>query len=204
MHPIIVLYATREGHTKRVAEYIVKASRSLSSPITVLDVNNLPNGLCLTAYAGVIIAASVHGGKHEPEIVNFVRSYRTDLNRMRTAFLSVSLSQAGAQDEHATPDSRARATADVKRMIDVFLTATQWHPTLIQPVAGALMYSRYNFLVRFIMKRIALRAGASSDTSRDQVFTRWHELDDLLPKLLSEETPSVNLGSQSIGSGQVA
>jgi menaquinone-dependent protoporphyrinogen oxidase len=123
---------------------------------------------------------------------------------MRTAFLSVSLSQAGAQDEHATPDSRARATADVKRMIDVFLTATQWHPTLIQPVAGALMYSRYNFLVRFIMKRIALRAGASSDTSRDQVFTRWHELDDLLPKLLSEETPSVNLGSQSIGSGQVA
>jgi menaquinone-dependent protoporphyrinogen IX oxidase len=74
---------------------------------------------------------------------------------MRTAFLSVSLSQAGAQDEHATPDNRARATADVKRMIDVFLAVTQWHPTLIQPVAGVLMYSRYNFLVRFIMKHAA-------------------------------------------------
>jgi menaquinone-dependent protoporphyrinogen oxidase len=45
------------------------------------------------------------------------------------------------------------------------------------PVAGALPYTRYNFLVRFLMKRIARKAGGPTDTSRDYDFTDWAALD---------------------------
>lgn len=197
MKTVVVLYATREGHTRLVAEYVAKAIQCLPLPVTVLDVNKLPGDFSLANYAAAVLAASVHGGKHEPEIVNFVRRHRADLDRMRTAFVSVSLSQAGAQDQRATFESRAAAAADVKRMIDVFVAATQWHPNLIQPVAGALMYRRYNFLIRLIMKRIARRAGASTDTSRDHVFTRWNDLDDLVAKLLNQRAAAVNLAVSS-------
>ena len=45
------------------------------------------------------------------------------------------------------------------------------------PVAGALAYSHYNLLVRFIMKRIARSAGADTDTSHDYEYTDWADLD---------------------------
>ncbi|MEO8257290.1 MAG: flavodoxin domain-containing protein [Acidobacteriota bacterium] len=62
-------------------------------------------------------------------------------------------------------------------MIDVFVEETAWRPARVLPVAGALAYSRYNFLIRFVMKRIARKAGAPTDTSRDYEFTDWSVLD---------------------------
>jgi menaquinone-dependent protoporphyrinogen IX oxidase len=44
-------------------------------------------------------------------------------------------------------------------MIDGFVAETGWRPTRVKPVAGALMYSKYNVLVRFLMTRIATCTG---------------------------------------------
>jgi menaquinone-dependent protoporphyrinogen oxidase len=44
-------------------------------------------------------------------------------------------------------------------------------------VAGTLAYSRYNFIIRFVMKRIARKNGAPTDTSRDYELTDWAALD---------------------------
>ena len=44
-------------------------------------------------------------------------------------------------------------------------------------VAGALLYSKYNFLIRFIMRRIAAQAGGDVDTSRDYEHTDWGAVD---------------------------
>jgi menaquinone-dependent protoporphyrinogen oxidase len=65
-------------------------------------------------------------------------------------------------------------------MIDVFIQETGWTPARALAVAGALAYSQYNFLVRFVMKRIARRAGAPTDTSHDYEFTDWATLDRFL------------------------
>ena len=69
-------------------------------------------------------------------------------------------------------------------MIADFLTQTGWHPAGITPVAGALLYSKYNFLLRFMMKIIARRAGAATDTSKDIEYTRWTALDQLVDRLV--------------------
>jgi menaquinone-dependent protoporphyrinogen oxidase len=44
-------------------------------------------------------------------------------------------------------------------------------------VAGALPYSKYNFFIRFIMRRIAAQAGGDVDTSRDYEYTDWGAVD---------------------------
>jgi menaquinone-dependent protoporphyrinogen oxidase len=109
-----------------------------------------------------------------------------ELGQLPILFLSISLSQAGAQDSAATPDRRDQAAADVKAMIRAFLTETGWRPTRVLLVAGALMYSKYNFLMRFIMKRIARKAGASTDTSRDHEFTDWATVSRVLNDFVAE------------------
>ena len=183
MKPVLVLYGTREGQTRRIAEHIAATVRSRGREADVVDAANLPQGFSLDNYAAAIVAASVHTGKHEKEIVAFVKLHRSELERIPAVFLSVSLSEAGAEDPAASPEHRARAAADVQRMIDVFLKDTGWHPSKVRAVAGALSYTKYNFLVRFVMKQIAKSQGASTDTSRDHELTDWAALDHIVDEL---------------------
>ncbi len=84
---------------------------------------------------------------------------------MPSAFLSVRLSETGAKDSSATLAFREKAAAEARRMINSFLEQTGWHPSKIKGRAGALLYSKYNLLVRFIMRR-----GASPTKPAH----RWH------------------------------
>jgi menaquinone-dependent protoporphyrinogen oxidase len=47
----------------------------------------------------------------------------------------------------------------------------------VHPVAGALLYRQYGVLVRMMMRLIAGRVGASTDTSRDHDYTDWDAVD---------------------------
>lgn len=171
-----VFSATREGHTLRVAERITSDLLALG-----FDVDLVPVGRTipfpLGKYSAAILAASVHEGSHEKEMVRFVKSHRADLERMITAFLSVSLSEAGAERQNATPNEHLQFVHDVDGMLFKFFEQTQWHPTMTKPVAGALLYTHYNFILKLIMQRIARKAGAETDTSRDYIYTDWKGLD---------------------------
>jgi menaquinone-dependent protoporphyrinogen oxidase len=50
-------------------------------------------------------------------------------------------------------------------------------------VAGALMYSKYNFLLKWIMKRIARKAGFDGPATRDYEFTNWPAVDRFVAEL---------------------
>ena len=172
-----VFYATREGQARRVAERVTTNLRAQRMEVDLVDVKHLSGRVDWNAYGTVYVVASIHLGHHERDMLRFVRQYRDELDAVSAAFLSISLSQAGAQDEQAPPAKRDQARADVRWMIEAFSTETGWKPNRILPVAGALAYSHYNFLVKLVMKRIARRAGASTDTSRDWEFTDWQAVD---------------------------
>ena len=171
-----IFFATREGHTLKIAERIAADLRAQGVETDLFDVS-MPNTVDWSKYAVACVAASVHGGHHEPEMIAFVKRHRAELERLSAPFISVTLSEAGAEDPKRTAAEREQAAADVQKMIDVFVTDSGWRPDRVLPVAGALAYSKYNFLVRFVMKRIARKAGAPTDTSRDYEFTDWPALD---------------------------
>jgi menaquinone-dependent protoporphyrinogen oxidase len=185
MKPVLVLYATREGHTSHVAEHIAGAVQSQGVSSAVVDVAQPPVDLSIRDYCAVIVAASVHKGKHEREMTRFIKRHLSELECIPTAFLSVSLSEAGVEDPAAPAERRAQAATDVQRMINTFLADTGWHPSRIQAVAGALLYSKYNFILRGIMKRIARRAGGDTDTTRDYEYTDWKGLDEFVRDFMS-------------------
>ena len=158
----------------------------MASAATDVDVRNVKDDQVVdwSRYAVVCVAASVHIGRHEPEMTTFARQNRTHLERLDAAFLSVSLSEAGVENPDAPIERRRESAADVARMIDKFIENTGWKPEHTLAVAGAPAYSRHNVIVRFLMKLIARQAGAT-DTSRDYEFTDWHSVDrfigDLVP-----------------------
>jgi menaquinone-dependent protoporphyrinogen oxidase len=179
-----IFYATREGHTRKIAERMAVDLRARGATAEVFDVRTIET-LDWSRYSAACVAASVHLGHHEPEMIAFVERHRTELTRLDAAFVSVSLSEAGAEDPTLTDAQRQAAAADAQRMIDVFVEDAGWRPDHVLAVAGALAYTKYNFLVRFMMKRIARKAGAPTDTSRDYEFTDWPALDRFVDALAS-------------------
>lgn len=192
MQSIGVLYATREGHTARIADRVAAGliARGLNAEVkNVRDKNSIPD---LSHYAMVILAASVHAGKHEPEMVKFVKEHLVQLQRVPASFLSVTLSEAGAERPDATPEEHAMFSSDVQNVLNTFFDETGWHPQHVKPVAGALLYTKYGFLTRFIMKRIARKAGGDTDTSRDYEYTDWIGLDRFVEELAQQLRLAVN------------
>lgn len=178
-----IFFATREGHTRLIAEHIALALSAEHIHAAMFDVKVEHRMLHWPGYDRVFLLASVHAGHHEPEMIAFVKAHRAQLERLSAAFVSVTLSEAGAEDPLAPPERRAEAARDAQRMVDVFVEETGWRPAHVLRVAGALAYSRYNFIVRAVLKHIARKAHAPTDTSRDYEFTDWNAVDGFVRQL---------------------
>jgi menaquinone-dependent protoporphyrinogen oxidase len=186
MKPVAVFYATREGHTRRIAEHVAATLRQRGLNAVVGDVRARRAVLAPGSYAGIVVAASVHAGRHEAEMIRFVKEHRAEIENVPNGFISVTLSEAGAERSAATPAEHAKFVSSVQEVIDRFVDETGWRPKHVKPVAGALLYTRYNFLIRLVMKRIARSEGGSTDTSRDHEYTDWPALDRFVAELADE------------------
>jgi menaquinone-dependent protoporphyrinogen oxidase len=176
MKTIVVFYATREGQTRRIATYVADALRARGAEVDVIDVGGPFGDLDLARYSAAVLAASIHIGKHEKTMVDFVKAHRGQLEKLATTFLSVSLSQAGVEDANRLPEKKLRSAAEVQKTIDLFLRTTGWQPTHVHPVAGALLYRQYRPMIRLLMRVISGMAGGSTDASRDHEYTDWKAL----------------------------
>ena len=160
MANIYVPYGSVEGQTAQIAEYIAELIRAQGHQAEPADLKhageNLPAG-----YDAVIVAASVHMGKHEGFVTDFVKKNRGELDRLPSALVSVSLAAHG--------DGQS-----AEGYVEKFEEETGWRPAHVGLFAGALLYTHYNFLKRQLMKRITKDKGSPDlDTSRDYVYTEW-------------------------------
>jgi menaquinone-dependent protoporphyrinogen oxidase len=173
---ILVLYGTTEGHTRKIAEEIGSQLRALSHAPVLFDSANPPSmGLEEGVYDAAIVCGSVHQGIHQASLVHRVKSNLQELERIPSAFVSVSLAAALAEE-----GSRAEA----RRYADEFLRETGWTPDERIELAGALLYSKYDFFKRLVMKLIARSKGSDSDTSQDYEYTDWVALAEFVTRFL--------------------
>jgi menaquinone-dependent protoporphyrinogen oxidase len=172
---ILIAYATRHGQARKVADHLARELTLWGYPTAVVDVARTP-AIDWEDYGAAILVASVYGGRHEKEMVAFVRRGHAGLERIPNAFLSVTLSEATAEDQTVPEPKRREAAVAVQHVIDAFVKESGWRPQQVVPVAGALQYRQYNFFVRFIMKRITKSHQGPTDTSRDYEYTDWAAL----------------------------
>jgi menaquinone-dependent protoporphyrinogen oxidase len=168
MMNIVIVYATREGQTKKIAEHMATWLRSRGDTADVIDADCATRSVELERFDGVLVVAPIHAGGYPRSIVRFAKNHRDALERVPSAFCSVGLAIASR-----TNDGRAQTLP----LVEKFVKQTGWQPKRVELVAGALPYSKYNLLIRFIMRRIAAHEGGEVDTSRDYEYTDWGALD---------------------------
>jgi menaquinone-dependent protoporphyrinogen oxidase len=166
-----VLFASTEGQTALIAIRLATILHEHGFDSQAIEMGG-PDAANLdwSRVRGALVGASLHKGKHQNAAKTFVHAHAADLGRVPSAFFSVSLSAASKnRDEVEAVEQLARA----------FPAAQGWTPDRILSVAGRLAYREYGFLIRMVMKRIARKEGAPTDTSRDYELTDWDAVDQL-------------------------
>ena len=163
MSKILIAYGTTEGQTAKIADFIADVVRGRGNAADAMNIKqsaNMPDG-----YDAVIVGASIHMGKHEDHVRDFVRRNQATLERLPSALFSVSLAAHGD-------------TANAEAYVARFEQETGWRPAQVGLIAGALLYTQYGFVKRLMMKKIVRDkpGDLSTDTSRDHVYTEWEDV----------------------------
>jgi menaquinone-dependent protoporphyrinogen oxidase len=166
-----VFFASSEGQTALIAIRIAAVLHEHGVDAEAIDVST-PEAETVdwSRVRGALVGASIHAGRHQKTAARFVHAHAGNLNDVPSAFFSVSLSAASKNPAEV---------AEAERIARAFPAAHGWKPSRVLSVGGRLAYREYNFLIRFVMKRIAQKEGGPTDTSRDHELTDWDEVDRL-------------------------
>jgi len=183
MGRILVLYATVDGQTGRIAEHMAAALVQAGHEVKVRPAS-IPHAADDAAlFDGVILGASIRHGRHAKYVTPLVRDCLKAL-AVPTAFFSVCLSAGG-------PGARPEAA---RRYVDRLLRETGWQPTQVRSFGGALRYRRYSAFNRWMIRFIMSVTGGDTDTSREYEYTDWQAVSDFARQFgarLRAETPRV-------------
>ena len=177
MKSVLILYATREGQTEKVASQI--ASHLQASGASVQLVNAADSAatetLALSSFDQLVFGASMHAGGLENELVEYINRHARQIELSARSFFLVLLS-AATKD----PLLRAEWLEDAHQKMDEQLLV-EFEDT--EMIAGALKYSKYPLPLKWVMKRIAKKAGEGTDMSKDYEYTDWKQVERYAKRL---------------------
>jgi len=177
MANVLIIYGTTYGQTERIARRITDRLTAHGHGVCMYKGDCLPKHLRVGDYDACLIAGSIIRGRYQRYIRNFARRHKDDLNRTRSAFVSVSGTAQGSLQQ-------ARA------YIDEFIQETGWDPRFTASFGGAMAYTQYGPVLRWVTKIISRRRGGPTDTSRDHEFTDWEAVDRFTERVSKALAPS--------------
>lgn len=165
---IAIVFSSKHGHVREIAERLAATAAAHDAACSVIDVRRASVS-APDRCGGIVIAGSVHFGRHSRSLRRFVRKNRQWLSTVPSAFVSVSAAAASLD---------GRAEAD--QYMEGFFRVTGWQPDSALSAAGAVLYTKYDPLTRLIMRFASRTAGRETDVTRDYVYTDWNELDQFM------------------------
>ena len=173
-HHVLIVYASRHGQTEKIAHRLAARLSELRMHVCAYRCSELPARIRPGDYMAVAVGSPVHFGRHDRCVERFARERLASLDQTPTLFFSVCGAATGE-----SPADREEAEG----YLEGFARRTGWHAGRAASVAGAVRYTRYGFLTRWVMKRISAKKGLSTDTSTDHEYTDWDQVDALAGEL---------------------
>ncbi len=159
----MIVYGSTEGHTRRVAEWIATTARNMGREVVLHDASTLEAPLDVD-WDAAFVGASVHQGRHQTSVSDFVATHRAALERRPGAFFSVSLSAAVDDTTHQ---------AEARAYVDAFLEETHWQPQATATFAGALRHAEYDYFKHLVLQLLAGQLGQGTVRAQDVDYTDW-------------------------------
>ncbi|WP_249963365.1 menaquinone-dependent protoporphyrinogen IX dehydrogenase [Histophilus somni] len=167
----LILYLSREGQTKKIAEYIgTKFEKSAVQ--SLLDFSS-----DLATFDRIIIGASVRYGHFDQRLYQFLQKNTALLQQKESSFFGVNLT--ARKENKNTPETNV--------YVRKFLQRIRWKPKYVGVFAGALFYPRYSWFDRMMIRLIMKITGGETDVSKEIEYTDWEKVDDFVLKIRQGE-----------------
>lgn len=171
MQKMLVLYSSREGHTKKIIDRMFQDVTAWQIELHDLHHDMLPSP---EKYDQLLIAASIRYGHFHPNLNKYIKKHAELLKEKRWSFLAVNL--VARKKEKDTPETNPYTRK--------WLAQTTVKPTMTEVIAGALQYSKYNWWQTLIIQLIMWMTGGDTDKSKDIEFTNWEKVQKFTEQLL--------------------
>jgi len=170
-----LLYATRDGQSRRIAERLQQ--RLLESGIAADLADLATERLAPSDCSGpdpIIVVAAVRYGKHLPEAEQFLAAFSRATTPSPLVFLSVNLTARKPGKDSAEGNVYLRKTIQRHGL----------KPVLARAIAGRLDYARYRWLDRQMIRFIMVLTGGPTDPQTAIEYTCWDEVDQLAQEIV--------------------
>ena len=170
MAKYLIVYGTKEGQTAKIAEHIGEVMRNRGYQTDVYDARQIKrryNEIAIEEYRGVLVGSSIHMLRWSSAAHQFVYRNLSRLDKVPSGFFSVSMTAASKTEEER---------AQLKPYVEKFFEKTGWHPKIVGSFAGAILYTKYGFLTRYVMQSIARSKNEETDASKDYEYTDWDQV----------------------------
>ena len=162
---ILLIYATIEGQTGKIAKAIQKQLHQDGHDVRVADAGDKAVEVSYDGVEKVILAASVHERKHPKPFEVLVAADRAALENLPTLMISVSLKAAFDETRDEAQD-----------FLDEMKMRTGLVPGQEMLVAGAVHPGYYDYYSDQILRHVILR-GQDVDPNAEHEFTDWAALE---------------------------
>jgi menaquinone-dependent protoporphyrinogen oxidase len=164
---VLIVFGTTEGHTRKLAEFAAAKLTVAGYKVTLRHAPDAERTVDVGEFPLVFITASLHWGRYQNSITDFVLQNHEALNARSSAFISASLSAAGvAQPEKFTLDD----------CVSTFEHETLWTPRALHHAAGGIRHTAYDYFKRLTAKLIAEQRGDPLGLSDDYDLTDYGAL----------------------------
>ena len=130
MNKRLIIYSTTDGQTKLICERIRQSSQ-YKNQTKIISIAMASNEN-LASYEMIIIGASIRYGKHNYNILNFVKKNKEILSKKKSVFFSVNV--VARKSEKNTPETNP--------YIKKFLKLSNWSPNKLAVFAGKIDYPK--------------------------------------------------------------
>ncbi|WP_437398915.1 flavodoxin domain-containing protein [Flagellimonas lutimaris] len=165
---VLIIYGTSEGQTHKISRFMEHILQQDGHWVTIANAAETPPSP--KEFDAILIGSSIHLHKYKSSIKTYIKENLVSLNEKFTGFFSVSLAIASFNEEEHE---------EVKEITKLFLTKTNWNPDHIYYMAGALKFTKYDYLKKMAMCSIAKkeRPGEEIDINSDYEYTDWKKVE---------------------------
>jgi menaquinone-dependent protoporphyrinogen oxidase len=146
---ILLIYGTKAGSTREVAESIGKTLREQG---LVVDIESIGTDVKPTGYDGVIVGSAIRAGNWLPEVVEYVKANAETLRDLPLAYFTVCLTL-----NEDTPENRETVSAYLKPVREVVPARAEGF------FAGKMDFSTLAFPVRMLVRAMKSPQGDFRD-----------------------------------------
>ena len=174
---VLVGYGTRYGSTAEVAERIGKVLRENGLTVRIVDIKEEDPPSDLSDFDLVIVGSGILAGRWTKEPIEFLKKNKEILAEKDVALFVVCAYAANPETRH---DAFENYLVAVGKDLDPIT------PISLGFFGGVIDFSKYNFAIRALMKRMVKSNAEDREVSEYMDLRDWEEIESWAKSLVTE------------------